>query len=282
MSDQQRKGEGYESLDDLFDQQLAVDLLGGGGDDSRNLEPEPQRQQPQPRQAPRNVSDGGYGPIIAQKEKEIAELEKKIEGFRSADSAYIYTDEDGNKQFDHSQHRQDEITLRRLDRELDKLIRRRDDAARQAQEQGKIAYRVAKRLLEERVKRLPKKYQQNVVKMFGKYFKEFEDSGYWGRRDLQDTAKLQSTLADMLDTVIGRVAREDLTASPNKKPGDDVSMDDYDEPDTSDSEEDDPFTEEAMLHYRARKANSGKTIGQIRREQAKRAEQERQQARGDQ
>lgn len=273
-----KNNEPEQDIGTMFQQATDNDLVESllvQGDEPERQQPTQQRAAPAPQQR-----TSGYEPLIRAKSNRIAELSKKLRSFKSSET-YVTVGADGERQYDHAQFQEDQLILSELREELRELERKRDNAERTNERNSQTARKLARSLLEREVAKLPKNLHSPVVKIFGQYFTHFEQKGEWGQAKYADATALRDSLIEVLDTVVGKVTRQTL-ATPAPTGISHGSADEDDVPEAhgtqGESEELDDFTNNMMYAYDQRRANRGKSIGQIRREEREAAS--RKQAKG--
>lgn len=256
-----------QDIGSLFEQatddQLVDSLLAEGDEPERHEQPRQPRQAPQPR-----VS--GYDPLIKAKRAKIAELSKRLQSFDQENSPYVSEGPNGERQYNHAMFQREQFQLNEMREELRELERKRDESERSGSKNSEVAYKLARKLIEREVAKLPKNMHQPVVQVFGQLYTHFADRGEWGKAEYADPARLRDALVEVLDNAVGRVARQQAGASPNpagpSQGGEDLEPGDS-HGSQGESEELDDFTNNMLYAYEQRRENRGKSIGQIRREQ---------------
>lgn len=267
MANQVNNDVAEQSIGDMFQQATdndMVDSLLGQADEPEQQEPaQQQRQAPAPKV-------NGFEPLIRAKRTKISELSKRLRSFDSENSPYVTTNASGEQAYNHAMFQREQLDLTELREELRELERKRDESERTGQQNSEVARRLARALLDREVAKLPKNLHQPVVKLFGQYFTHLEGKGEWGQARYAEPAALRDALVEVLDNVIGKITRQNLTA-PASAGVSQGSADEDDLPqaqgDHGESEEVDDFTNNTLYAYEQRRTNRGKSIGQIRREE---------------
>lgn len=267
----QQNSEPQQDIGQLFERATDDSLL---VDELLNETDEPQRQEPaQPQQRPAQPQQrvSGYEPLIRAKRAKISELYKRLEMFDQEGSPYVTEGTNGERQYNHAAFQRDQIALQKAKDELADLERKRNDTERVGQQNSQQARKLARALLEREVAKLPKEMHQDVVQLYGQYFSYLEKQGQFSKNEYADPAHLRNALTELLDGAIGKVARQRLSksAAPATNPGGGEELEDEGRPHDpqGESEKDDDFTNNVMYAYEQRRANRGKTIGQVRREE---------------
>jgi len=249
-----------EDLAELFDRVAPEGL-------AAEEPPKPPAQEP-PKEEPRRAPFTGYGPNIEALNRQIEELDAKLDRFRAADSPYVIDDGNGGRQYDFASYQDDDRQQRKLIRQRDDLRQRAQDRKEAGREQQQTAVQLARAVLNEKLgsSRMPKEMKDAVVRMYREAFDSTTAQGIWAQPQFADRSKMRLGLAQMLDTIVGQVAQQQYKVA--QTPSDERGLDERSggEPPAVKEDEDDDYTKQLMTTYGAGRG-ARKTIGQIRREQ---------------
>lgn len=206
------------------------------------------------------VHQGGHGPLIESKRKELAALEDKMERHRET-GAYVYRTASGKDEFDNMAYQEDMVRIQRLNRELDDLRRKQDDHARLSESRRAAANETARMVFKRESARMPADMQKPVAEQFARIFTELPASE-WARPIYADRAVLEQAILQLIDTAIGRARRTTWQGSPQSG----LDGDGQPEPEKPVDDVDD-FTNNVLYAYEQRQKQS-MTIAQRRRAEA--------------
>jgi hypothetical protein len=240
------------------------DALSGAPDDDAprgQTPPEQPKTQEQPRRA------GGLQPLIAQKLKQIKEIEARLTD-PAGSGAYNKTNEHGNEIFDYVSMQADQAKLGKLSRELMDLKDRDRDYANTSEQRKQKAQQAAREFLNAEIVKVPEKQRKQTGQIFSQIFQSMITEGHFSKANMDDRQALMAVLNQIMDTAYGNALRSSRAAPDARQPA--GSYDDGDEDQASEkpADEDDPFTKSFMDAYDHRK-QGGKSVAEIKRQAAK-------------
>lgn len=243
-------------MDEITGQAFLDDALQGAPQGQEQAPPAPP---PAPTPAP---ATGGYGPLIAAKEKELRALEDKIKNHRDT-GAYIYRASDGQDRFDDVQHRDDSLQVGILDRELRDLHRKQDEGRRLAEQRRGLVNEMARAVFRRESAKVPEDKRRPLAEQFATIFQQVPDSE-WTKSIYANRDTVDAALVQLVQTAYGRVSLGGYSgAAP--------SGFESEEPDTKPKPEDDvdDFTNNVLYALESNKRGSMSVADRRRAEAAK-------------
>lgn len=256
MSDQPSQS----MADSILDEALTAGVSPGEGQEDEAA--------PAVDEQPRQRS-GGLQPLIAQKKRQIKEIEDKLLNPNES-GAYTRTNEHGGRVFDYVAMQQDQVRLNRLRDELSELRERDRDQQTLAQQRNDQARRMARDVLNSELAKMPEGMRKQVGEIFAQIFQQMMNAGSFAKQDMADRNALRAVLNQIVDTAYGNALRrqqqgdsgqQGAPAPANYDEGDEVPEKNQEE------EEDDPFTKSLMAAY-DRKRSGRMTVAEMKRQQA--------------
>ncbi len=262
----------YGALFEESDDTILESLLAEGSPEEGQRQEKPtekteQRQQQRP--------SGGFQIQIATLQKQLDELEKKIETHKET-GVYITKGSDGQSVFDYVSMQQDISRQATLNRRLQEVKERAREAREFANSHTQTVTKFAQAFLRREINSYPPEMRKKLAEQFAKSFEYLRDQGTWSDSMYQDKAKLVNGLQAVMNTALGVVARDQYRSKDHAGKPSGFEEGDEEQPRRKEEPEndDDDFTRALMGAYEKRKIGS-MSVAQRRRyeqEQAEKAE----------
>lgn len=205
--------------------------------------------------------------LIGQKQKQIKEIEQRIETHRDT-GAYSAKDEHGNPYFDFMRMQEDNSKVNRLQREVNDLKDQQRDFERTSASRTEQAKRSARATAEREKVALDPELWREVATTFTEVINGMTAGGEWAKAKYSDATHMEAVITQAWEASLGHVVRRRSTAKVSGNPasqGFDGSQANKNE--APPAPEDDPFTNNLMYAYE-RRAKRGMTFAEQKRAQA--------------
>lgn len=257
----------YAALFEESDDAILEGLLAEGPGEEQRQEQPKQTEKPEPRQQQR--PSGGFQIQIATLQKQLDELERKIENHKET-GVYITKGNDGQSVFDYVAMQQDISRQAALSRRLSEVKERARDAREAASSHTQSVTKFAEAFLKREIGAYPQDMRKRLAEQFVKHFQYLRDQGTWADSMYQDKTKLANGLQAVMNSALGTIAREQYRSGEHagKTSGYEEGDEDRREDKKRPEDEDDDFTKALMESYNRRKLGSMSVAERKRQERA--------------